>query len=62
MGWPREEDYLAIQILAEREPLSPLGSIFEKICMIFLDCLMAELMYRLSGTEEELRKRHVTIE
>jgi len=23
MGWPREEDYLARQILGEREPLSP---------------------------------------
>ena len=62
MGWPREEDYLARQILGEREPLSPLGSIFENNCMIFLDCLIVELMYRLSKTEEELRKRHATIE
>lgn len=62
MGWPREEDYLARQILGEREPLSPLGSIFENNCMVFLDCLIVELMYRLSKTEEELRKRHATIE
>lgn len=62
MGWPREEDYLTRQILGEREPLSPLGSIFENNCMIFLDCLIVELMYRLSKTEEELRKRHATIE
>lgn len=62
MGWPREEDYLTRQILGEREPLSPLGSIFENNCMIFLDCLIIELMYRLSKTEEELRKRHATIE
>jgi 6-phospho-3-hexuloisomerase len=62
MGWPREEDYLARQILGEREPLSPLGSVFENNCMIFLDSLIVELMYRLNKTEEELRKRHATIE
>jgi len=62
LGWPREEDYLARQILGEREPLSPLGSVFENNCMIFLDCLIVELMYRLNKTEEELRRRHATIE
>ncbi|MEM2047882.1 MAG: 6-phospho-3-hexuloisomerase [Candidatus Jordarchaeales archaeon] len=61
-GWPREEDYLTRQILGEREPLSPLGSIFENNCMIFLDGLIVELMYRLNKTEEELRQRHATIE
>jgi 6-phospho-3-hexuloisomerase len=62
MGWPREEDYLSRQIIGEREPLSPLGSIFENNCMIFLDSLVVELMYRLNKTEEELRQRHATIE
>lgn len=62
MGWPREEDYLSRQIIGEREPLSPLGSIFENNCMIFLDSLIVELMYRLNKTEEELRQRHATIE
>jgi 6-phospho-3-hexuloisomerase len=61
-GWPREEDYLSRQILGEREPLSPLGSIFENNCMIFLDSLIVELMYRLNKTEGELRQRHATIE
>jgi 6-phospho-3-hexuloisomerase len=61
-GWPREEDYLTRQILGEREPLSPLGSIFENNCMIFLDSLVVELMCRLNKTEEELRRRHATIE
>lgn len=62
MSWPREEDYLSRQILGEREPLSPLGSIFENNCMIFLDSLVVELMYRLNKTEEELRRKHATIE
>jgi len=62
MGWPREEDYLSRQILGEREPLSPLGSIFENNCMIFLDGLIVELMHRLGKTENELKRLHATIE
>lgn len=62
MGWPREEDYLARQITGEREPLSPLGSIFENNCMVFLDGLIVEMMHRLGRTEEDLKRRHATIE
>lgn len=62
MGWPREEDYLARQILGEREPISPLGSIFENNCMVFLDSLIVELMYRMKKNENDLRSRHATIE
>jgi len=62
MGWPREEDYLARQILGEREPLSPLGSIFENNCMVFLDGLIVELMYRMKKNENDLKRRHATIE
>jgi len=62
MGWPREEDYLSRQILGEREPLSPLGSIFENNCMVFLDGLIVELMYRMKKNENDLKLRHATIE
>lgn len=62
IGWPRKKDYLARQILGERETLSPLGSIFENNSMIFLDSLIVELMHRLGKTEEEMRKLHATIE
>jgi 6-phospho-3-hexuloisomerase len=61
-GWPKEEDYLARQIIGEREPLTPLGSIFENNCMVFLDSLVVELMHRLGRTEEDLKRRHATIE
>jgi 6-phospho-3-hexuloisomerase len=61
-GWPVEEDYLARQLLGERETLSPLGSIFENNCMVFLDSLVVELMHRLGKTEEQMRKLHATIE
>jgi 6-phospho-3-hexuloisomerase len=61
-GWPREEDYLARQIMGEREPLTPLGSVFENNCMVFLDSLVVELMHRIGRTEEDLKRRHATIE
>jgi 6-phospho-3-hexuloisomerase len=62
IGWPREEDYLARQIIGEREPLTPLGSVFENNCMVFLDSLVVELMHRLGRTEADLKHRHATIE
>lgn len=61
-GLPREEDYLARQIIGEREPLTPLGSIFENNSMVFLDCLIVELMHRMGRTEADLKRRHATIE
>lgn len=62
MGWPREEDYLARQLVGEREQLTPLGSIFENNCMVFLDGLIVELMHRLGRTGEDLKRRHASIE
>lgn len=61
-GMPKEEDYLARQIIGEREPLTPLGSIFENNSMVFLDSLIVELMHRLGRTEADLKRRHATIE
>ena len=61
-GWPKEEDYMARQILGEREPLTPLGSVFENNCMVFFDSLVVELMYRLGQTEEDLKRKHATLE
>jgi len=57
-----EDEYIARQLLGERELLSPLGTMFENNCMIFLDGLIVELMHRLGKTEEELRRLHATIE
>jgi 6-phospho-3-hexuloisomerase len=61
-GLPTEEDYLARQIIGEREPLTPLGSIFENNSMVFLDSLVVELMHRMGRTEADLKRRHATIE
>ena len=62
VAWPKEEDYLVRQIRGESETLSPLGSIFENNCMIFLDSMVVELMHRLGKTEDEMRKLHATLE
>ncbi len=56
------KDYIARQMMGEREPLGPLGTIFENACMVFLDSLIVELMHRLDMTEEDLRRRHTNIE
>ena len=53
---------LDFQILGESETLSPLGSIFENNCMVFLDSMVVELMHRLGKNEEEMRKLHATLE
>ena len=49
----------------EMEPykmLAPLGTLFEDSCMIFLDGLVAALMRRLEKKEEDLRRKHASIE
>jgi 6-phospho-3-hexuloisomerase len=61
-GVPKEKDYLARQIVGEREPVSPLGSTFENNCMVFLDSLIVELMHRLCRTEADLKRGHSNIE
>lgn len=58
----RKRDYFSRQILGVHEPLAPLGTLFEASSMVFLDGVVSELMYRLKETEEEMRKRHATIE
>jgi len=58
----RSKDYTSNQILGIHEPLAPLGTMFEICSMVFLDSVVAELMYRLSKSEEDMRRRHAIIE
>ena len=58
----KEEDYVSRQMMGEHEPLAPLGTMFELSTMIFLDCLIAELMKKMGEKEDDLRKRHAVIE
>jgi len=58
----KEDDYISRQMMGEHEPLAPLGTMFELSALVFLDCVVAELMYRMGEKEEDLRKRHAVIE
>ena len=57
-----EQDYFSRQILGIHEPLAPLGTLFELGTAVFLDSIVAELMYRLGKSEVEMKYRHAIIE
>ncbi|MDH5816437.1 MAG: 6-phospho-3-hexuloisomerase [Candidatus Nezhaarchaeota archaeon] len=57
-----EQDYFSRQILGIHEPLAPLGTLFELGAAVFLDSVVAELMYRLGKSEVEMKYRHAIIE
>lgn len=58
----REKDYFLRQISGIHAPLAPLGTMFEIATSIFLDSVIAEVISELGKTEDELRKKHATIE
>lgn len=58
----RMGDYFARQVLGIHEPLAPLGTLFEDTVIVMLDSVIAELMYRLGKTEEDLRRMHANVE
>ena len=41
------EEYLARQLIGYDEPTDPMGATFERTCMIFLDCVITELIARI---------------
>ncbi|MCD6557705.1 MAG: 6-phospho-3-hexuloisomerase [Candidatus Aenigmarchaeota archaeon] len=57
-----EKDYLAAQIKGKDSPLSPMGTLFEDSCLLFLDGVVVELMNRIGKTEKDMRKRHMNME
>lgn len=56
-----EFDYDRRQIRGKYDT-APLGTMFELSAMIFLDCVIADLMRRLGVSEFDLRKRHANTE
>jgi len=58
----REDEYISRQLLGEHESLTPMGTLFENSCMVFLDGLIANLMDRLKVSENEMKRRHTVIE
>ena len=55
-------NYVNRQIAGEYESLAPLGTLFEVTALVFLDSVIASLKIKLGRREEELRKRHATVE
>lgn len=54
-------DYDRRQITGEHDS-APLGTMFELSTMVFLDCVIAELMRKLGKSEIDMRKRHANAE
>jgi len=54
-------DYERRQITGEHDT-APLGTMFELSVMVFLDCIIADLMRRLNMKEIDMRKRHANTE
>lgn len=60
---PKEQkSYEARQILGMHEPLTPMGTVFELTSMLFCDSLIAELVSRMGKSEEDLERRHATLQ
>ncbi len=57
-----KKDYIQDQILGRHEPLTPLGTLFEDTCLVFLDGIIVELMHVLGKKEKDLRTAHFDIE
>ncbi len=55
-------DYMERQLEGFHEPLSPLGTLFELTCLLFLDAFIVELMQELGVTEKYLKRRHANLE
>jgi len=50
------------QIKGVHTSFTPMGTLFEDVVTVFFDGLIAELMFRLGRSEEQMRKVHTTIE
>lgn len=57
-----ERDPLKNQIEGKHASLTPLGTLFEDTVMIFFDGIIARLMIQLHAVEEDLKRRHPTLE
>ena len=57
-----ENEYHSRQLRGEHVSLSPMGTVFEDTCMVYLDSIIVELMYKLGLSEDSLKIRHATIE
>ncbi len=54
--------YTSEVLKGEYDDLTPMGTLFEDTTHLFLDGLIAEFMARLGKKEDDLKRRHATIE
>ncbi|ODS42530.1 MAG: 6-phospho 3-hexuloisomerase [Candidatus Altiarchaeales archaeon IMC4] len=57
-----EKDHLKHQLEGRHSTLTPLGTLFEDTVMIFFDGIIAGLMSKLGKGEDDLKRRHATVE
>ena len=58
----RKKKYLSRQLVGDQEPLTPMGTLFELTCAVFLDSMIVELMSLLEVPEVTMKQKHSTIE
>jgi 6-phospho-3-hexuloisomerase len=58
----KETSYIARQLTSQLEHITPMGSLFEILALIFLEGVIFHLQNALSQTPEDMRKRHANIE
>ncbi len=51
-------DYAERQIRGDHEPMTPMGTMFELSCMVFLDTVVDEIMSRKGRSEAQMKKLH----
>jgi 6-phospho-3-hexuloisomerase len=56
------EHPLSHSLKGNYDDLAPMGTLFEDSTHLFLDGLIAEFMYRLGKKEDDLKRRHATME
>jgi len=54
--------YLNSQVQGKHRALTPMGTLFEDACLVFLDGVVLELMKRTKTGEESMLEKHVDIE
>lgn len=56
------KDYLQDQLSGKDRVLSPMGTLFEDTCQVFLDGIIVEMMEKAGKTEEDMKKIHTSLE
>jgi len=56
------DDYHKRQVKGEHASFTPMGTLFEDTVTVFFDGIIAELMFKLNKNEEQMFKKHASVE